>query len=140
MTPLSPSRRALRALAGAAVLAAMPGMPAAFAQTPPASSPPVVTRVLAIGHLTAKATPAALPAVLAREVPATLALYLAGRIDSWYATADQTEVVFLLNATTPAEAHALLDPLPLGQAGMMTFTFTPVGPLRPLGLLLRPAK
>ncbi|UQE03042.1 hypothetical protein JEY30_29680 [Bradyrhizobium japonicum] len=95
-----------------------------------------VTRVLAIGNLTPKATPAALPAVLAREVPATLELYLAGKIDGWYARPDQTGVVFILNVTTVEAAKALLDPLPLGQAGMMTFELTPIGPLQPLGRLL----
>ena len=94
------------------------------------------TRVLAIGSLTAKATAEALPAVLEREVPATLQLYLQGSIDDWYAKPDQTGVVFILNVTTVDEARALLDPLPLGRAGMMTFTLTPIGPLRPLGILL----
>ena len=46
-----------------------------------------------------------------------------------------------MNVTDPAEAHALLEKLPLGQANMMTFQLIPVGPLWPLGLLLgEPAK
>jgi hypothetical protein len=112
-----------------------------FAQTasPPAlASPHLVTRVLAVGKLTDKATSDDLPSVLNREVPATLKLYLAGKIDAWYAKPDLTGVVFILNVTTVDEARALLDPLPLGQAGMMTFELTPLGPLQPLGLLLRP--
>jgi hypothetical protein len=49
--------------------------------------------------------------------------------------------MFLMNETDVAEAHALLEQLPLGKAGMMTFELIPVGPLWPLGLLLRePAK
>jgi hypothetical protein len=49
--------------------------------------------------------------------------------------------VFLMNVTDPAEAHALLEKLPLGQAYMMTYQLIPVGPLWPLGLLLgEPAK
>ena len=36
----------------------------------------------------------------------------------------------------PSEAHKLLEDLPLGRAGMMTFKLIPMGPLRPLGLLL----
>jgi hypothetical protein len=39
--------------------------------------------------------------------------------------------------TDPAEAKALLEQLPLGRAGMMTFQLVPVGPLWPLGLMLR---
>ncbi|MDA9521312.1 hypothetical protein XI06_13260 [Bradyrhizobium sp. CCBAU 11434] len=95
------------------------------------------TRVLAIGKLTEKAKSADLPEVLSREVPATLELYLRGKIADWYATAEQTEVVFLLNVTSVEEARALLEPLPLGQAGMMTFDLTPIGPLLPLGRLLK---
>ncbi len=46
-----------------------------------------------------------------------------------------------MNVTDPAEAHTLLEELPLGRAGMMTFEIIPVGPLWPLGLPLpEPAK
>ena len=49
--------------------------------------------------------------------------------------------MFLLNLTDPAEAHALLDKLPLGQAGLMEFEIIPLGPISPLRLLLaEPAK
>jgi hypothetical protein len=41
-----------------------------------------------------------------------------------------------MNVTDPAEAHKLLEDLPLGRAGMMTFELIPMGPLWPLGLLL----
>jgi hypothetical protein len=58
-------------------------------------------------------------------------------IGSWTAKADGSGAVFLMNVTDPAEAHRLLEKLPLGQAGMMTFELIPVGPLWPLGLLLR---
>lgn len=99
------------------------------------------TRILAIGTLTKRASPTTVPQVLQDEVPATLRLYLAGKIDAWYAKTDQTGVVFILDVRSIVEAHALLDPLPLGRAGMMSFEFIPLGPLRPLGILLhQPAK
>jgi hypothetical protein len=41
-----------------------------------------------------------------------------------------------MNVTDPAEAHKLLEALPLGQADMMTSELIPVGPLWPLGLML----
>jgi len=130
----------VKATIGALVLAMMVGTGATAAKaadTPGAAGKPgLVTRVLAVGNLTSKATPEALPAVLAREVPATLELYLAGKIVGWYARPDQTGVVFILDVTTVEAAKALLDPLPLGQAGMMTFELTPLGPLQPLGRLL----
>jgi hypothetical protein len=96
----------------------------------------VTTKVLAIGSWTAKATPETRPAIMPFEARDTLRLQLAGKIDQWYAKTDGSGAVFLMNVTDPAEAHRLLEELPLGQAEMMTFELIPVGPLWPLGLLL----
>jgi hypothetical protein len=101
-----------------------------------APAPVPTIRILAIGRLTAKAKPPALGPVLQLEVPATVRLYLAGKIDQWYITPDESAVVFIMNASTTAEAHGLLGKLPLGQAGMMEFELIPLGPLNPLRLLL----
>ena len=97
----------------------------------------LTTKVLAIGTWTAKAPPAARPPIMPAEARDTLRLQLAGKIDQWFAKTDGSGAVFLMNVTDPAEAHALLEALPLGKAGMMTFELIPVGPLWPLGLLLR---
>jgi hypothetical protein len=71
------------------------------------------------------------------EARDTLRLQLAGKIDQWLAKSDGSGAVFLMNVTDPAEAHTLLEGLPLG----LTFELIPVGPLWPLGLLLSdPAK
>jgi hypothetical protein len=96
----------------------------------------LTTKVLAIGSWTAKATPEKRPAIMPAEARDTLRLQLAGKIDQWFAKTDGSGAVFLMNVTDPAEAHALLEKLPLGQAGMMTFELIPMGPLWPLGLLL----
>jgi hypothetical protein len=40
-----------------------------------------------------------------------------------------------MNCKTVEEAHDLLEKLPLGIAGMMTFELHPIGPLKPLMLL-----
>src|SRR3984957_827146 len=101
----------------------------------------LTTKVLAIGRWTAKATPETRPPVMPFEARDTLRLQLAGKIDQWFAKTDGSGAVFLMNVTDPAEAHALLEVLPLGRAGMMTFELIPMGPLWPLGLLLsEPAK
>jgi hypothetical protein len=101
----------------------------------------LTTKVLAIGSWTAKATPEKRPAIMPAEARDTLRLQLAGKIDQWFAKSDGSGAVFLMNVTDPAEAHALLEKLPLGQADMMTFELIPMGPLWPLGLLLsEPAK
>jgi hypothetical protein len=97
----------------------------------------LTTKVLAIGNWTAKATPETRPPVMPFEARDTLRLQLAGKIDQWFAKTDGSGAVFLMNVTDPAEAQALLEQLPLGRAGMMTFQYIPMGPLWPLGLLLR---
>lgn len=90
---------------------------------------------------TAKATPNAWKALVPSEMRQTALLYLAGKIDRWYVKPDQSGVVFILNVTDPKEAKALLDKLPLGQAGLMEFQFIPLGPLSPLrALLAEPSK
>ena len=99
----------------------------------------LTTKVLAIGTWTAKATPKTIPPVMPAEAYDTMRLMLAGKIDQWFAKIDGSGAVFLMNVTDPAEAHTLLEKLPLGQADMMTFQLIPVGPLWPLGLL-QPAK
>jgi hypothetical protein len=99
------------------------------------------TKLLAIGSFTAKATPNVWKPVAPAEVRDTVRLYLAGKIDQWYVRQDQSGVVFLLNVTDPKEAHAMLEKLPFGQAGLMEFQFIPLGPISPLRLLLaEPAK
>jgi hypothetical protein len=95
------------------------------------------TRLLALGRWTDKAPPEKRGPVMPFEARDTMALYLAGKIDQWFARSDGEGAVFLLNVTDPAEAHAMLEALPLGQAGMMTFDLIPIGPLWPLGLLAR---
>jgi len=49
---------------------------------------------------------------------------------------DESGIVLIMNLTNPGEAHELLEKLPLGQAGMMEFEFIPLGPIKPLALLL----
>ena len=115
-------------------------------KTPPgaaemAASKAITMKVLAIGTWTAKATPETRPAIMPSEARDTMRLMLAGKIDQWFAKTDGSGAVFLMNVTDPAEAHKLLENLPLGRANMMTFDLIPVGPLWPLGLLLgEPAK
>ena len=106
-----------------------------------AAAKTITTKILAIGTWTAKATPETRPAIMPFEARDTLRLQLAGKIDQWFAKTDGSGAVFLMNVTDPAEAHRLLEDLPLGKANMMTFELIPVGPLWPLGLMLaEPAK
>jgi hypothetical protein len=102
---------------------------------------PVVptTKILAIGQFTRPPTPEQIKEFFPKEVPATLQLYLAGKIDQWWIRQTQTGAVFLLNVTSLEEARALMEELPLGQAGLMKHEFIELGPLTPLHLLLTDA-
>jgi hypothetical protein len=100
-----------------------------------AASKKLTTKVLAIGSWTSKGTPESRPAIMPAEARDTMRLMLAGKIDQWFAKSDGSGAVFLMNVTSPAEAHELLENLPLGRADMMRFELIPVGPLWPLGLL-----
>ena len=125
------------ALAACAVLVL--GVPTSQAQTAPPGMPTVpTTRILAIGHVTPKFTPAVLKTVMPQEIRETVKLYLQGKIADWYTRKDRPGVVFLFNTSDPKAAQALLDALPLGQQGLMDFDLIPLGPLAPMGLLLSP--
>jgi hypothetical protein len=107
-------------------------------QTPAAPLPGgPTTRILAISHYTPGTDISAVLPVLKQEVPATLRLYLDGKIDQWYYRTDQKGVVFILNCSTVEEAQALLEKLPLGQHHYMAFDLIPLGPLTPLKQLLQ---
>jgi hypothetical protein len=98
------------------------------------------THILAIGQFTKPPTPEQIKEFFPKEVPATLRLYLAGKIDQWWIRQTQTGPVFLLNVTSVDEARALMEGLPLGQAGLMKHEFIELGPLTPLHLLLLDGK
>jgi hypothetical protein len=91
---------------------------------------------MAIGQFTKSPTPEQIEEFFPKEVRATLRLYLAGKIDQWWIRQTQTGPVFLLNVTSLEEARALMENLPLGQAGLMKPEFIELGPLTPLYLLL----
>jgi hypothetical protein len=108
------------------------------AQAPVSSPlPPVpTTRILAIGKFNAPPTPEQFKLLASKEVPDTVRLYLAGKIDQWYSLQEGYGVVFILNTSSVEDARAMLEKLPLGQAKLMTFELIPIGPISPLALLL----
>jgi hypothetical protein len=112
--------------------------PLCVAQLPaPPPLPPVrTTKILAIGRLNGPPTPEQFKLLSSQEAPETVRLYLAGKIDQWYSINNGNGVVFLLNVSTIEEASTLLEALPLGKAKLMTFQLIPLGPLRPLALML----
>lgn len=93
------------------------------------------TKMLAIGRVNPGTDPARIMNILPREVRETVDLYLDGKIEQWFSLSNRGGVVFVLDVTDPAEAHQMLDNLPLGQAHLMTFELIPLAPLNPLRLL-----
>jgi hypothetical protein len=81
------------------------------------------TKILAIGQFTKPPTPEQIKEFFPKEVPPTLRLYRAGKIDQWWIRQTQTGPVFLLNVTSLEEARALMEKLPLGQTSAMSRRF-----------------
>ena len=93
-------------------------------------------KVLCISKWAKAPSPEERDAILPREVPATLKLYLDGVIEQMWFKLDAPGVVFLVNAESVDAAKTHVHGLPMGQAGLMDFDFIPVGPLAPLGMLI----
>jgi len=119
------------------LLSLMASVPA-FAQAAPANAAVPTTKVLAIGRITAgaPADPEARRAIMPAEVRDTVDLYLAGKLDQWFVRQDGKGVVFLLNASSEAEAREMLSKLPLVRTGRMEFDLMALGPLSPLRYLM----
>ena len=102
--------------------------------TPPQ---PKITGVLAILSPKPGVTPEQVMKLMPAEIRATVPLYLEGKIQQWFTRGDGKGVIFLLNCTDVEEAQALMESLPLTKENLMEEQFIPVGPLLPLGILLR---
>ena len=70
------------------------------------------------------------------EVPATLKLYLEGKIEQFWFR-EGAGPIFLLNVESVEQAKATLDALPLVAEDFMAYELLPVTPLSPLGLLIQ---
>lgn len=73
---------------------------------------------------------------LPHEVPATLRHYLDGKIEQFWFQ-ENAGPIFLMEVTSIEEAKKTLEELPLVGAKLMSYEFKPVGPLKPLGLLIQ---
>ena len=93
-------------------------------------------KVMAIGTLK-PITAEQRQTILPKEVPATLQLYLDGKMEQFWLREGEVGVIFLMNVASVEEAHTLLEALPLGQANLMSFELMPIGPLSPLGMLIK---
>src|ERR1700761_8873989 len=95
----------------------------------PSGAIPPPTEVLVLLTARQGVTPEQIRAVLPSEVPATVKLYLEGKIRQWFSRGDGKGVIFLVNAKTEDEARDILETLPLAKEGLMDHQYIPVGPL-----------
>ena len=102
--------------------------------TPPQ---PKITGVLTILTPKPGVTAEQIMKIMPAEIRATVPLYLDGKIQQWFTRGDGRGVIFLLNCKDEAEARALIESLPLSKEKLVDEQFIPVGPLLPLGILLR---
>jgi len=92
--------------------------------------------VLVILTAKAKVTREQIMAIMPTEVRQTVQLYVNGKIREWFSRADGRGAVFLLDTKDVAEAHAIMEGLPLAKEDLMDHEYIAVGPLLPLRLLL----
>ena len=102
--------------------------------TPPQ---PKITGVLTILTPKPGATVEQIMKIMPAEIRATGPLYLDGKIQQWFTRGDGKGVIFLMNCKDVEEARALIGSLPLSKENLVDEQFIPVGPLLPLGILLR---
>ena len=96
---------------------------------------PTTTGVMVILTVKAGITREQVMAVMPAEIRQTVQLYLKGQIREWYSRADGRGVVLLLDTRDVAEAHAIMEGLPLAEQDLMDHEYIAVGPLLPLRLL-----
>jgi hypothetical protein len=93
-------------------------------------------KVMAIGTLQ-PLSPEQRQRYLPKEVPAKLQLYLDGKMEQFWLRDQQEGVIFLMSVDSVDEADRLLQALPLVHDGLLSFNLMPIGPLLPLGMLMK---
>lgn len=94
-------------------------------------------KVFAIASAQTTLTPEKLKQHMPNEVPATLKLYLEGKVEQFWFR-EKLGPIFLMNVDSVEEVKATLNALPLVADGLMNYEYLPVTPLMPLGLLIQP--
>src|SRR5262249_7732417 len=97
---------------------------------------PTTTAVMVILTVKAGVTREQVMAVMPAEIRDTVQLYLNGKIREWYSRGDGRGVVLLLDTRDVAEAHAVMEGLPLAKQNLMDHEYIAVGPLLPLRLFM----
>jgi len=93
-------------------------------------------KVFALYTVKGPLTPELRRDVMPHEVPATLKLYLEGKIEQFWFR-ENAGPIFLMNVDSVDEAKGTLSKLPLVAQNLATLELIPVSPLMPLGLLIQ---
>jgi hypothetical protein len=96
----------------------------------------MVMKVFAVGTFAKPITDEERRQIMRKEVPDTLKLYLEGKIEQFWFREDKPGVIFLMNTESLDQAKWIIHELPLAANGFLGFEVIPVGPLKPLGLLI----
>ena len=94
-------------------------------------------KILAVASIVKPMSPEQRQRIMPHEVPATLKLYLDGKIEQFWFRQDKPGVIFLMDAETIDEARAAVESLPLTADGFANYELMHVGPLAPLRLLIQ---
>ena len=97
---------------------------------------PATTGVMVILTVKAGVTREQVMTVMPAEIRETVQLYLNGKIREWYSRGDGRGVILLLDTRDVAEAHTIMEGLPLAKESIMDHEYIAVGPLLPLRLLM----
>ncbi|HTV85039.1 MAG TPA: hypothetical protein VME63_06525 [Dyella sp.] len=93
-------------------------------------------KVMAIATASAALTPELFDKHIPHEAPATLQLYLDGKVEQFWFR-EKLGPIFLMNVESVDEAKAILNELPFVAEKLMSYEFMPVVPLAPLRRLIR---
>jgi hypothetical protein len=94
-------------------------------------------KVFAIGAIVKPFSDEERARLMPNEVPHTLKLYLDGPIEQFWFRQDKPGPIFLMEVESVDAAKAIIDQMPIVVEGYAAYDFIPVGPLKPLGLLLQ---
>ena len=94
-------------------------------------------KVFAIGAIVKPLSDEQRDAILKREVPHTLQLYLDGPIEQFWFRKDKPGPIFLMEVESIEEAKAVVEAMPIMVEGIAAYDYIPVGPLAPLGRLIQ---
>jgi hypothetical protein len=100
------------------------------------ANPPITTGMMVILTVKANVTREQVMAIMPAEIRETVQLYLNGKIREWYSRGDGRGAILMLDTKDVAEAHTLMDSLPLARENLVDHEYIAVGPLLPLRLLM----